>query len=157
MIHRDEWVWVHYRNPKPEIQLATIIALEEFTCENGATCVVPGSHQWSSDRQAEESEMAYAEMPAGAAVIYLGSTLHAGGANTSQKRRRGVHMSYCLGWLRTEENNVLAVPPDTARTLSRRAQELVGYGIHDAINDNGGYLGMLDMAHPTTLLDEGKL
>ena len=157
MIHRDELVWVHYRDPKPEIQLATIIALEDFTRENGATCVVPGSHRWQRDRQPQEEELCYAEMSAGAAVIYLGSTLHAGGSNISAHNRRGVHMSYCLGWLRTEENNVLAVPPEKAGKLSRRAQELIGYGIHDAAEDFGGYLGMLDMCHPTTLLEEGKL
>ena len=156
-IHRDELVWVHYRDPKPEIQLATIVALVDFTKENGATCVIPGSHKWEPERQPLEEQIAYAEMPAGAAVIYLGSTLHAGGTNSSNGWRRGFHMSYCLGWLRTEENNILAVPPEKARLLSRRAQELVGYGVHDAIADMGGYLGMLDMRHPTSLLEEGKL
>jgi ectoine hydroxylase-related dioxygenase (phytanoyl-CoA dioxygenase family) len=157
LIHRDELVWVHYREPKPEIQLATILALVDFTRDNGATCVVPGSHRWEAGRQPREEEIAYAEMPAGSAVIYLGSTLHAGGTNNTDNWRRGVHMSYCLGWLRTEENNLLAVPPAKARYLSRRAQELVGYGVHDAIEDLGGYLGMLDMSHPTDLLDQGKL
>ena len=66
-------------------------------------------------------------------------------------------MSSCLGWLRTEENNLLAVPPEKARLLSRRAQELVGYGVHDAIEDMGGYLGMLDMQQPTNMLASGKL
>lgn len=156
-IHRDELVWVHYRDPKPEIQLATIIALVDFSRENGATCVVPGSHRWESERKASEEELAYAEMAAGSAVIYLGSTLHAGGTNNTSAWRRGLHMSYCLGWLRTEENNLLAVPPEKARHLSRRAQELVGYGVHDAIEDMGGYLGMLDMQQPTNLLAQGKL
>ena len=156
-IHRDEWVWVHYQEGKPEIQLATIIALVDFTRDNGATAVVPGSHQWSAEREAAEDEIAYAEMAAGSAVIYLGSTLHAGGTNSSDHWRRGVHMSYCLGWLRTEENNVLAVPPDTARTLSPRAQELLGYGVHDALEDLGGYLGMVDMYNPSELLRQGKL
>lgn len=157
MIHRDELVWVHYREPKPEIQLATILALVDFTRDNGATCVVPGSHRWEEGREPTEDEIAYAEMPAGSAVIYLGSSLHAGGTNNTDAWRRGVHMSYCLGWLRTEENNLLAVPPEKARHLSRRAQELVGYGVHDAIEDLGGYLGMLEMSHPTDLLSKGKL
>ena len=156
-IHRDELVWVHYREAKPELQLATIIALVDFSRDNGATCVVPGSHRWPADREAQEDEIAVAEMPAGSAVIYLGSTLHAGGTNSSETWRRGVHMSYCLGWLRTEENNVLAVPPDKARLLSRRAQELLGYGVHDAIEDLGGYLGMVDMHQPTELLAKGEL
>lgn len=156
-IHRDEVVWVHYREAKPELQLATMIALVDFTRENGATAVVPGSHLWPPERQPREEEIVYAEMPAGSAVVYLGSTLHAGGTNASTLWRRGVHMSYCLGWLRTEENNVLAVPPEEARKLPRRAQELLGYGLHDAIEDLGGYLGMLDMHNPADLLRDGKL
>ena len=66
-------------------------------------------------------------------------------------------MSYCLGWLRTEENNILAVPPEKARRLSKRAQELLGYGVHDAIAEMGGYLGMLEMRHPTQMLEDGSL
>ena len=111
-IHRDELVWVHYPDPDREIQVASIVALVDFTQENGATALLPGSHLWKKDRQPQESEIAYAEMKAGSAVIYLGSTLHAGGANQTQEQwRRGFHLSYCLGWLRTEENNLLAVPP----------------------------------------------
>jgi len=157
LIHRDEAVWVHYREPKPELQLATMIALVDFTRDNGATCVVPGSHQWDPERQPREDEIACAEMRAGSAVIYLGSTLHAGGTNNSDNWRRGIHMSYCLGWLRTEENNVLAVPPDVARELPPRARELLGYGVHDAIEDLGGYLGMVDMHNPRDMLDDGRL
>jgi ectoine hydroxylase-related dioxygenase (phytanoyl-CoA dioxygenase family) len=156
-IHRDEQVWVHYRGEKPILQLATILALDDFTADNGATCLVPGSHRWEAERQAKEEEIAVAEMSAGSAVIYLGATLHAGGTNASEGWRRGIHMSYVLGWLRTEENNVLAVPPDKARGLSQRAQELLGYGVHDAIDDMGGYLGMVDMCRPTELLARGKL
>jgi ectoine hydroxylase-related dioxygenase (phytanoyl-CoA dioxygenase family) len=143
-IHRDEAVWIHYRKARPELQLATIIALVDFTRDNGATCVVPGSHRWDPQREPQEEEIAYAEMKAGSAVIYLGSTLHAGGTNTTDHWRRGIHMSYCLGWLRTEENNVLAVPP-------------LGYGVHDAIADLGGYLGMVDMHNPGEMLDDGRL
>jgi hypothetical protein len=62
-----------------------------------------------------------------------------------------------LGWLRTEENNYLGTPPDVARRLSRRAQEVLGYAVHDAIADAGGYLGMLDLRDPVELLEEGAL
>lgn len=152
--HRDEDVWIHMPPERPELQLASIIAMVDFTRENGATVVVPGSHRWARERQPGEHELAYAEMPAGSAVIYLGSTIHAGGSNAVQDFwRRGIHMSYCLGWLRTEENNVLATPPDAARQLSRRARQLLGYGVHDAIEDMGGYLGMVDMKDPVDLPD----
>lgn len=157
LIHRDQAVWIHYKEARPELQLATIIALVDFTRDNGATCIVPGSHRWDVEREPKEEEIAYAEMKAGSAVVYLGSTLHAGGTNSSDHWRRGIHMSYCLGWLRTEENNVLAVRPEIAKELSPRARELLGYGVHDAIDDMGGYLGMVDMHNPRDMLDDGRL
>ena len=56
----------------------------------------------------------------GRQCVYLGSTLHGGGANvTTDVRRRGMHVSYCVGWLRTEENQYLATPIDVVRTLPR--------------------------------------
>src|SRR6478609_4481457 len=120
-LHRDEAVWSDVPRPHPELQLATVIAFVDFTRENGATRVVPGSHRWP-DRQLspaeqvmqeppEPEQIAYAEMPAGSAVVYTGGTIHAGGSNRTDVPRRGAHMSYCLGWLRTEENNYLSIPP----------------------------------------------
>ena len=64
-------------------------------------------------------QIAYAEMPAGSAVVYTGGTIHAGGANTTETPRRGAHLSYCLGWLRTEENNYLSTPPAVAARCER--------------------------------------
>ena len=75
---------------------------------------------------------------------------------TAERWRRGLHLSYTLGWLRTEENNLLAVPPEKARELPRRAQELLGYAVHDAIHRGGGYLGMLGLEDPVDLLEEGR-
>ncbi|MDY0007117.1 MAG: phytanoyl-CoA dioxygenase family protein, partial [Spongiibacteraceae bacterium] len=157
-VHRDEDVWIHCPRPHPELLLASILALVDFHRDNGATFVVPGSHRWERERQPAGEEIAFAEMKAGSAVIYLGSVLHGGGTNCTQSEwRRGVHISYAQGWLRTEENNVLAVPPETARNLSPRAQRLLGYGVHDAIADEGGYLGMVDMRNPMELLASGEL
>ncbi len=157
-LHRDEVVWVHVPRPHPELQLASVIALVDFTRQNGATQVAPGSHRWPSERTPEEHELVSAEMPAGSGVIYLGSTLHRGGANTTRDVwRRGMHLSYVLGWLRTEENHYLATPPEIARTLPRQAQELLGYAAHDALAAGGGYLGALDLRDPVEMLAEGDL
>ena len=166
-LHRDEAVWSDAPRPHPELQLASVVAFVDFTRDNGATRLVPGSHRWP-DRQlspAEQmsqppptpSQSACAEMPAGSAVVYTGGTIHGGGANTTGAPRRGAHLSYCLGWLRTEENNYLAVPPTVAATLPRQAQELLGYAVHDSIPRGGGYLGMLRMQEPVELLARGEL
>ena len=166
-LHRDEAVWSDMPRPGPELQLATVIAFVDFTRENGATRVVPGSHRWP-DRalspaeqvlgtQPAPEQIAYAEMPAGSAVVYLGGTIHAGGANSTDVPRRGAHLSYCLGWLRTEENNYLSIPPALAAKLPRQAQELIGYSVHDSIPRGGGYLGMVRMQDPVELLERGEL
>jgi ectoine hydroxylase-related dioxygenase (phytanoyl-CoA dioxygenase family) len=158
LLHRDELVWVHVPRPHPELQLASMVALVDFRAENGATRVVPGSHRWPPERRPEPGEVADAEMPAGSAVIYLGSTIHGAGTNsTTDEWRLGLHTSYVLGWLRTEENNYLAVPPAVAATLPRAAQEMLGYAVHDALASAGGYLGMLGLRDPVELMQEGKL
>jgi len=64
-----------------------------------------------------------------------------------------MHVSYCLGWLRTEENQYLSVPADVVRTLPKRSQELLGYAAHDALAIGGGYLGTVDLVSPIDLLD----
>jgi ectoine hydroxylase-related dioxygenase (phytanoyl-CoA dioxygenase family) len=158
MLHRDEAVWVHLPKPHAEVELASVIALVDFSAEIGATVVVPGSHRWERDRSPKRDEFACAEMPAGSAVVYLGSTIHAGGRNSTADRwRRGMHMSFVVGWLRTEDNNYLSTPPAVARTLPRRSQELLGYAAHDAIAVGGGYLGTVDLLDPMELLEQGKL
>jgi ectoine hydroxylase-related dioxygenase (phytanoyl-CoA dioxygenase family) len=163
--HRDEAVWNDVPRPHPELQVASVIAFVDFTRENGATRVAPGSHRWPDralGRAARLTEVppeqtAYAEMPAGSAVVYLGGTMHGGGANTTDTARRAVHLSYCLGWLRTEENNMLSTPPAIAATLPRKAQEILGYAVHDGIPRGGGYLGMLRLQDPVELLGRGEL
>jgi ectoine hydroxylase-related dioxygenase (phytanoyl-CoA dioxygenase family) len=169
-LHRDEAVWSDVPKPAPELQLATVIAFVDFTRDNGATRIIPGSHRWP-DRQMlpseqvmhmaehapEPDQIAYAEMPAGSAVVYTGGTIHAGGSNVTDIPRRGAHLSYCLGWLRTEENNYLSTPPEVAAKLPRQAQELLGYAVHDSIPRGGGYLGMVRMQDPVELLARGEL
>ncbi|MGH9090864.1 MAG: phytanoyl-CoA dioxygenase family protein [Acidimicrobiales bacterium] len=157
ILHRDEDVWIHMPRPHPELQFASVIALVDFTKENGATVVAPGSHRWARERQPVAADLAVAEMPAGSAVLYLGSTIHGGGANSSSQWRRGMHLSYVLGWLRTEENHYLATPPDVARSLPRRSQEVLGYAAHDALDELGGYLGTVELQDPVELLARGWL
>lgn len=165
LLHRDEDVWPHLPRPHPEVQLASVIALSDFDADNGATRIVPGSHQWERDRVPSQEEIAVAEMPAGSAVIYLGSAIHAGGANITgtganaapPRGRRGMHVSYAAGWLRTEENQYLSVPIEQIRAMPTRSQALLGYAAHDAIADGGGYLGTVDLIDPIDLVAKGRL
>lgn len=104
--------------------------LDPFTAANGATRIVPGSHRWERRRASHDCEWAVADAPAGAAIIWLGETLHGGGANDSDALRRGLVLSYSAGWLAPAEKLLLSIPPHIARTLPERLAQLIGYQIH---------------------------
>jgi ectoine hydroxylase-related dioxygenase (phytanoyl-CoA dioxygenase family) len=128
MIHRDRWAWgTHLKDVEP--QFNAIWALTDFTRENGATQVVPGSIDWPDDRRAQPSEIAFAEMSRGSVLLYTGSVFHGGGANESERERIGMNITYALAWLRQEENQYLSCPPEVARELPEALQDLLGYTV----------------------------
>lgn len=147
LIHRDEDAWPHMPVQRPQLEVEAMFALTEFTQDNGATNVVPGSHLWDPERTPEPGEITQAEMAAGSALVYLGSTLHGGGANkTDDIRRRGMFFGFVVGWLRTEENTFLTVPLEAAKSMPVRVQELLGYKSH-------GGIGVVDVGSPMVVLE----
>jgi ectoine hydroxylase-related dioxygenase (phytanoyl-CoA dioxygenase family) len=126
VIHRDRWAWGTYLQGV-EPQFNTIWALTDFTEENGATQVVPGSQTWPDDRRPEPHEIRQAVMSRGSVLLYTGSVFHGGGANRADEDRIGANLTYALGWLRQEENQYLSCPPEIARHLPIPLQDLLGY------------------------------
>ena len=126
-IHRDRYAWGTHLPQSIEPQLNTIWAMTDFTAENGATHCVPGSHRWSWEQQARSDQICQAEMSKGSVFFYTGSILHHGGANMSNAPRLGLNLTYCLGWLRQEENQYLSCPPELAKDFDPKLQELLGY------------------------------
>lgn len=133
ILHRDRGVWGGYIPRKIETQFSTVWAINDFTKENGATQLVPGSHRWDKNRQPEPEEIAYAEMEAGSVFIYTGSVLHGGGTNSTNEARLGVFLHYAPSWLRQEENQYLSCPPEVAKKFSAELRSLIGYS-------KGGYV-----------------
>ena len=127
ILHRDRGVWGGYIPRTIETQFSTVWAVDDFTKENGATRLVPGSHKWDKDREPLPEEILCAEMKAGSVLIYTGSILHGGGPNKTNKNRLGVFMHYTLGWLRQEENQYLSCPPKIAKDLDPKLRALMGY------------------------------
>ena len=127
-IHRDRWAWGTYLKDV-EPQFNTIWALTDFTEENGATQVVPGSIDWPDERRPTAEETTQAVMSKGSVLVYTGSVFHSGGANLSDADRIGLNLTYTLGWLRQEENQYLSCPPEIARTLPVELQDLLGYTV----------------------------
>jgi ectoine hydroxylase-related dioxygenase (phytanoyl-CoA dioxygenase family) len=136
--------------PRPHVPIVcnTMWAVTDFTADNGATRLVPGSHL--SDRApllGEEVETIAAEMRRGSVLVYHGSLWHGGGANRTTSRRVGVAMNYCAGWVRQQENQQLGIPLDVARGFSARLRKLCGFGLYRRL------LGHIDKCSPVDLLD----
>ncbi len=128
LIHRDQWAFDFFPFPNGyEVQCNTIWAVNDFTEENGATRVIPGSNKFADKLQFSEADTAPAVMPAGSLVFYTGSLYHGAGANRSDHVRYGLNLTYALGWLRQEENQYLSVPLEIARTLPDDLLRLIGY------------------------------
>jgi ectoine hydroxylase-related dioxygenase (phytanoyl-CoA dioxygenase family) len=111
----------------PEFIMSAMWAGTDFTPENGATRLVPGSHQWPEERVAQEHEITQAVMPKGSVVLWLSRSIHGAGASTRPEGRVGFFHSYIADWVRQEENQYIAVSPEAARRLSLEARQLLGY------------------------------
>jgi len=123
--HRDENMW---GGAKGEVEYLVNVMwpFGPYRSDNGATVIYPGSHNGG----AGAGEPVCAEMDAGDVLLFLGSTLHGGGANVSDAPRSGMVVSYSLGWLKPYENQWLVYPPEVARTFSPELARLVGYQQH---------------------------
>jgi ectoine hydroxylase-related dioxygenase (phytanoyl-CoA dioxygenase family) len=127
-IHRDQWAFDFFPFPKGyEVQCNTIWAMTDFSEENGATRVVPGSQLYEDKLQLAHSDTEPAEMEAGSVLLYTGALYHGGGANRSSETRLGLNLTYALAWLRQEENQYLSVPREIARELPESLLRLMGY------------------------------
>ena len=147
VMHRDTSIYP-IQNPAPPMILATMWAMTDFTIENGATRLVPGSHIWEDERHPTANDIVGAEMKAGSVLLYTGNIIHGAGANRANSTRGGLAIHYSLGWLRQEENQYLAMSLEEARELPRELQKLMGYDL-GTVN-----LGFVDHKHPNRFLNK---
>lgn len=135
MLHRDVGNWPVIHNlgkDGPEGTLSIMLAITDFTKENGATRVVPGSHMWEDfSVEADEKDVVQAVMPAGSALLYTGKAIHGAGANISSDTWRfGIQMSFILAQLTPEEAHPITIPWEVAQNFSPRVQHMLGYYSH---------------------------
>lgn len=127
--HRDQDMWA---GPKGALEYLVNVMwpFTPYTAGNGATLIWPGSHLRQDVGAAVLGDPVVAELKPGSALLFLGSTLHGGGANASTAAREGMIIGYCLGWLKPYENQWLVYPPEIARRFPPALARLVGYHIH---------------------------
>jgi ectoine hydroxylase-related dioxygenase (phytanoyl-CoA dioxygenase family) len=142
-LHQDDAAFPIVR-PHPPLIVNTMWALTEFTAENGATRLVPGSQD--ATELDENPLIVTAEMEPGSVLVWTGGLFHGGGANQSPRPRLGLNVNYNCGWLRQQENQYLAIPREVAATLSDDFLRLLGYDTHIEI------YGLVDHRHPLSVL-----
>ena len=157
----------HISVPQPHdvFGISVFWALDDTTETNGATEVLPYSHQWESpdivgrleDEHFEQRsalsehpeagiDRVKATMKAGSLMIMRSDVWHRGGANQTNEDRLIVTPQYCAGWARPLETMLLAVSPETVARLPSRTQALLGYSIHTP------FMGYVDGMHPSRVL-----
>lgn len=146
--HRDQDMWQGTKG-KVEYLVNVMWPLTRFTEANGATLIYPGSHGGNALSEEEPDTPIPVECDPGSAILFLGSTLHGAGGNRTALPRRGIIVSYCLGWLKPYENQWLAYPPETARGFPPELAGLVGYRQHRP------NLGNIEGLCPSVLLGDG--
>jgi ectoine hydroxylase-related dioxygenase (phytanoyl-CoA dioxygenase family) len=134
--------------PRPPIGVSTIWAIDDFTAENGATQVIPGSHRWGDESPSDDAPFVDVVMPSGSVVVFLGTLWHRGGPNRSDAPRLAVTPQYCEPWARPQEQMVLSVGR-TAAQYSERVRSMLGFAIHPP------FMGHVNGLHPLRLLDVG--
>jgi len=154
-LHRDENNWPEAVSPEREVTISCMFALSDFTRENGATVVVPGSQLLPPGlvrgHDVTEVEVAHAEMSAGSGMIYSGKVIHGAGANATDGWRYGMHVSFVAGWLRPEEASPIQVDRDRVATLPERARQLLGWSSYHS--DGGGRIWLVDFEDASRLFD----
>jgi len=145
-LHADDTL-MGIERPHVPLVCNSMWALTDFTQENGATRIVPGSHRWRDQpAYGAPHESIAAEMTRGSVLIWNGSLWHGGGANHTSQRRVGIAMNYCAGFIRQQENQQLGIPLDRVRTFAPRLQQLVGFGTYKHL------IGHIDKASPSQRL-----
>ena len=146
-LHHDDGFYPLSR-PRAPISAATIWAIDDFTADNGATLVVPGSHKWGDGQpDADSAELTPAVMPAGSVVFLLGTLWHGAGSNDSGQPRMAATAQYCEPWARQQENYSLAISRERARLCSPEIQSMLGYSLLFP------FIGFVDGRHPKRLLE----
>jgi len=149
LAHHDDGFYPIPR-PRAPLTAATIWAIDDFTADNGATMVIPGSHRWGQRPPNPEDQAIPVVMPAGSCVFFVGTLWHGGGANNTTRERLAVTAQYCQPWLRPMEAFTLSISREIARTVSDDIRRMLGYSIHPP------FVGAVDGLHPLRLLETGQ-
>ncbi len=109
--------------------LNVLIAVDEFTAENGGTLVVPGTHQHADapDQDYMEETAIAVECPAGSLVAFDSTLWHAAGINRSGRDRLAINHQFTRSFLKQQVDYVRALGDELVQAQPDRTQQLLGW------------------------------
>lgn len=125
-IHRD----VRTYSGNFPLLLNTLLMLDDFIVENGATLMMTGSHREWPTRPPEEEFAKRAEPATGTAgslLVFNSNVWHAAGVNTSDCARRSVTPMFCRPFVKPQFDYPRAIGYDRMTKLSEVQRQLLGY------------------------------
>jgi len=123
-LHRD----MPYAENTP-LSVNCVWMLDDFTEDNGATRVVPGSHRRAEgpERDRDYADEVLAVHPAGSVLMFNTAVWHGGGPNRTDRIRRAFHVHYCRSWVRPQRDHMRSMDADSLRGATRTFLRLLGY------------------------------
>lgn len=106
-----------------------MFAIDEFTEENGATRVVPRTHQKvpAPSQDFLRSNAIAIECAAGSMVVFDSTLWHAAGANISRKDRLAINHQFTRSWIKQQIDYVRALGADDVLAQKPRTRQLLGW------------------------------
>lgn len=106
-----------------------MFAIDQFSAENGATMVVPGTHQTLSipDQEYLKANAIPVECPAGSIFIFDSTLWHSAGANTSGADRLAINHQFTRSYIKQQIDYVRALDHETMLAQKPRTQQLLGW------------------------------
>lgn len=151
-LHRDDGFAPH--SIDFPIVANALFMLDEFTEDNGATRVAPGSHLGAYTSKAPPSRTAPAVGPAGTVMVFDGRLWHGTGANVSNGRRTALLAYYCRPFIRQQENMALGLAPEVLASCSPELLKLLGFQTWRTLGNVDGSLHGVMNARPTRYVTE---
>lgn len=124
-IHRD----IRSFSGDMPLLLNTLVMLDEFTSENGATYLLSGSHK-RAEKPDEPTFYERAEQavgPAGSILMFNSNVWHAGGENRTDALRRSLTPMYCRPFIKQQFDYPRAVGYGRGAELSADTRQILGY------------------------------
>jgi ectoine hydroxylase-related dioxygenase (phytanoyl-CoA dioxygenase family) len=106
--------------------------LTDFTGENGATRILPGSHRkmaWPAPDDADPPGMVQATGPAGTLLVFDGRVWHGTGSSRVDEKRFGMLCYCCRPWVRQQENFTLTVAPEVLEACPQALRDRLGFRV----------------------------